>query len=89
MHGEQLVVRLRIDHPQVRPGELNPHDQRLDPADDEEQQARVQVALPDPLVVDGGEERAESRRLVPRLLQRFDSRRPRCDRGGHQRNAFR
>ena len=47
--GHEVLVRRR---------ELRAHEQRQEPADDEEEQARDDVEDPDPLVVDGGQPRA-------------------------------
>jgi hypothetical protein len=80
VHGEQLVVRLGVDHVEVGVGQLEPHHQRLDPAEDEEQEPGVEVPLPDPLVVDGGEERPEPRCLLPRLFEALEL----GGGGGHQ-----
>src|SRR5438093_3005422 len=69
MHGEELVERLGPDERLVRPGELDPEQHRLDPGGEEEDEGRVAVPLPDPLVVDGVEPGAEAGLLLPDLLQ--------------------
>ena len=53
VHREQLVVLFRGHHALLGPGELNPHDQCLDAARDEEGEGRDDVADADFLVIDG------------------------------------
>ena len=57
MHGEDHVVGVRLQQGIVRHGQLQPDEQRLDSAEDEEDQPRHHVKNADPLVIDGGEPR--------------------------------
>ena len=51
MHGEELVILFRRQQMQVRPGELQAEDQRLDPARDQEGESGDDVAKADFLVI--------------------------------------
>ena len=52
VHGEQLVVLLRRQQLRFGPGQLQAHDQRLDAAQDQEDEGGDDVAQADLLVVD-------------------------------------
>ena len=53
VHREDAVVLVRVEDVAVRRRQLQPHEQRLDAADEEEQERRHAVQDPDALVVDG------------------------------------
>ena len=55
VHREQLVVGLRSDQVVVRDAQLQAHQQRLDPAEQEEHEGRDHVQDPDLLVVGRGQ----------------------------------
>ena len=57
MHREDHVIGVRMQQGVVRNGQLQPNEQRFDPADDEENQPRHHVENADPLVIDRGEPR--------------------------------
>ena len=67
MHGEDLVVRFRIEHAVVRIRQLETHHQRLQPADDQEQECGGEISLPEFLVVYGAEFTPERVRGLPQL----------------------
>ena len=74
MEAEQLVEGLRRDKALPRPGELRAHDERFDARGDEEREGGEEVADPDPLVVDRGQEADDPGGLGPDLLQPLDVR---------------
>jgi len=51
MHGEELVILLRIQEMHVRPGQLQAENQRLDTARDEKSESGNDVAKTDLLVI--------------------------------------
>jgi hypothetical protein len=53
VHREQLVVRRRVQEGVLGRAELDPHEQRLEPADQEEEEGADAVQDTDPLVIDG------------------------------------
>ena len=55
VHRKELVVCLSAQDLEVRPGELQPDEQRLYAADDEKHQGSDAVEHADPFVVDGGD----------------------------------
>ena len=65
VHGEELVVGLRVQHVRVGLGELHAHHQREQPGDEEEHERRVDVAEADALVVDAVEEAGDAGRVLP------------------------
>ena len=65
VHGEQLVVGLGRQHVVVGRGQLVPHDQGGQTGQEEEDERGVDVAAADALVVDGGEEPGDARRVAP------------------------
>ena len=56
VHGEQLVELLVGQELQTRSGQLGPHQQRHQPADEEENKAGDDVHDPDQLVIGGGDQ---------------------------------
>ena len=57
MHGEDHVISVRMQKGVVRHSQLQPNEQRFDPAEDEKRQPRHHVENADPLVIDRGEPR--------------------------------
>ena len=55
VHGEKLVILLRRQQMQVRPGQLQPEDQRLDPARDQKDEGGDDIADADLLVIHRGQ----------------------------------
>jgi hypothetical protein len=60
VHREDLAVELFREDLAARAGQLEPDQQRLDPADQEEEERGVAVQDPDALVVHRGEPGPES-----------------------------
>ncbi len=71
MHGEELVVGIRVQHFGVGLRELHAHDEREQPRDEEEDERGVDVPEADALVVDAVEEPGQSGRVLPLLLEFF------------------
>ena len=69
MHGEKLVILLRRQQMQVRPGQLQAEDQRLDPARDQEGEGGDDVANADFLVIDRRQPAIKARRGFPHRVQ--------------------
>ena len=66
VHREELVVRLRVQERVVGLRQLEPHEQRLDPAEHEEGEGQDQVHDPDPLVVGRRDPARPARALAAR-----------------------
>ncbi len=90
VHGEELVVASGREHRAVGLRELEPHEERLDAADDEEDQRGRAVEDRDLLVVDRGEPAPHAgrrtRAIQDRPLRRLDQRVGVFD-GGHVTNT--
>ncbi len=74
MHRERLVVLVGVQHARIRRRQLQPQEQRLDAAQQEEHERRHAVHRPDPLVIDGGDPAPDTPvagRLAARLPQRL------------------
>ena len=71
VHREQLVVLFRRQQGLVRSCELQPDDQRLDAADQEEHEGRDEVTFADRLVVDGAEPAEQSGLCLPDVPERL------------------
>ena len=56
----------------VRRRELGAHDQRLDPAGEEEDRRRAEIQQPDPLVVDGRQPAEHAGPRQPDALESFE-----------------
>jgi hypothetical protein len=69
VHREQLVVALRIDEVIVWFGELEPHGQRKQAAEDEENQRRDDVTAADLLMIDGRQPADQAGRAAPRSFK--------------------
>ncbi len=67
VHGEQLVVELRTEHLAVGGGQLRPHQQGHQAGGEKEEEAGVDVAHADALVVDGRQEPGDARGVLPQL----------------------
>ncbi len=70
MQREKLVVLLGREQRLVRAGELQAHDQRLDPADHEEDESGDEIADADRLVVDAREPADQAGLGLPDLVKR-------------------
>ena len=66
---EQLVVLLRRQQWLIRPRQLDAHDQRLEAAQQQEDEGGDDVAKPDLLVVDGRQPAERAAFRLPHLLQ--------------------
>ena len=67
MHGEKLIVEIGPDQPAFRPRKLKSHGHRGEPAEEQENESRDDVAPADDLVIDGRERADEAFRRAPCL----------------------